>query len=129
MILDDHFNFIQTQVLTETGDSFKGVMGLGNTASPDLWLKDGIYSMWNSPDPVQPADGEMPGKNSHGTYPFYMGRKAQDSWFGVYTNLAAAQDWEIKNDKVKGSVNIKISAAGGVGDILLMSASTPEKIT
>ena len=42
----------------------------------------------------------------YGVNPFYMGMAPDSSWFGVFTNLAAAQDWWIKNNATSGDVGI-----------------------
>lgn len=46
-----------------------------------------------------------------------MFRHNTTSWAGVYTNLAQAQDWIIKNDKENGFINVHLMAAGGPADI------------
>lgn len=71
------------------------MLGLDQVSS-DLFLKDGVYSLWayDTADPVE--DGKPPGKNMYGTHPFYMAKAPQDTtpkstgWFGVFTNLANA---------------------------------------
>ena len=65
----------------------------------------------------------------YGTHPFYMAKATDETWFGVYTNLAAAQDWWIKNDMTNGDVIIKTYAAGGLGDVTFMFASNPDTIS
>jgi len=47
--------------------------------------------------------------------------KAEDrTWFGIYYNLVAAQDWYVRNDIGNGKVTLKLRAAGGTGDIFIM---------
>lgn len=103
-------------------------MGLSEQFSNNLFLPDGVYSLWSrdQPDPVQ--DGKAPGKNMYGTHPFYMARAHDESWFGVFTNLAAAQDWWIKNKADTGLVDVQTYAAGGVGDIYIMMDQTPDLV-
>jgi hypothetical protein len=95
--LKEHFNYISSQVHVKSGDDFKGIMGLAERTVSDLFLKDGIYALWSRDQPGVEEDGKLPGKNWYGVHPFFMGRASDDTWFGVYTNLAAAQDWTIKN--------------------------------
>jgi hypothetical protein len=65
-------------------------MGLSERVSNDLFLKDGVYSLWSF-DTANPIEtGKAPGNNMYGTHPFYMARSSDDSWFGVFTNLANA---------------------------------------
>ena len=59
----------------ESGYSSVGnIMGLGDQVAGDLFLGDGIYSLWTRdiPSPVQ--DGKLPGKNLYGVHPFYMAK-------------------------------------------------------
>jgi hypothetical protein len=78
--------------------NFRGIFGLFEQVSNDLFMPDGIYTLWSRdiPDPVQ--TGKLPGQNMYGVHPFYMGRATDNSWFGVFQNNAAAQDWIVKND-------------------------------
>jgi hypothetical protein len=65
-------------------------MGLSERVSNDVFLQDGVYSLW-SLDTANPVEtGKSPGNNLYGTHPFYMGRSTDNSWFGVFTNLANA---------------------------------------
>jgi len=43
-------------------DDFRGVMGLGERSQDQLFLKDGIYSMWSVDMGTRPEDGKSPGK-------------------------------------------------------------------
>ena len=81
-------NFMDTTAVTKVGS--KGVMGLFERVSSDLFLRDGVYSLWSldTANPVETA--KPPGNNLYGTHPIYMGMAPDDTWFGVYTNLAAA---------------------------------------
>ena len=81
--------------------------------------------MWNRDIPLTDDDGKPPGKNEYGTHPFFMYKNTPQSWIGVYTNLAAAQDWYIKNDKTTGKVNVTMIGAGGLGDIYFIVDNTP----
>jgi hypothetical protein len=91
MILSQYLNVIDTTAVTKKGS--KGIMGLFERVSTDLFLQDGVFSLWNfdTADPVE--TGKLPGNNLYGTHPYYMGKASDDTWFGVFTNLAAAQDW------------------------------------
>lgn len=129
LVLKEHFNYISTQVHTKSGTDFKGIMGLAERTVSDLFLPDGIYTLWSrdSANPVE--DGKLPGKNLYGVHPFYMAKATDDRWFGVYTNLAAAQDWKIKNDNSNGNVDVTVTAAGGLGDLYFLTGATPEEVT
>jgi len=54
--------------------------------------------LWTRDQPSPIADGKLPGKNLYGVHPYYMAKATDGNWFGVYTNLAQAQDWWVKND-------------------------------
>ena len=56
----------------------------------------------------------------YGTHPFYMFRHDTESYVGVFTKLAHAQDWYITNHKDTGLIDIKTIATGGLGDIYVM---------
>lgn len=58
-----------------------------------------------------------------------MAAANNDAWFGVYQNVANAQDWVIKNDKGSGLVGIDFFATGGVGDITVILADNPNEVT
>jgi hypothetical protein len=91
MILGQYLNVIDTTAVTKKGS--KGVMGLFERVSSDLFLPDGVFSLWSF-DTANPVEtGKPPGNNLYGTHPYYMGQASDDTWFGVFTNLAAAQDW------------------------------------
>ena len=98
MIYDDYLNWIKVHVVTETGDKFKGIFGLGERASFDFFYKDGVYSMWTRDVPTPIDFGTSPSSNMYGTHPYYMYKHKSNAWVGVLYKLAAAQDWWIKND-------------------------------
>jgi len=58
-----------------------------------------------------------------------MAKAVDKTWFGVYTNLASAQDWWIANNNVTGNVAVTTIAAGGLGDIFIMRGPGPNEIT
>lgn len=99
-------NSIQTKLKTLKGDQFTGIFGLGERANKDFFFQDGIYTSWTRDHPIFDEDGRAPSKGLYGTHPFYMFRHNVTSWVGVYTNLAQAQDWTIKNDKENGYINV-----------------------
>src|ERR1700761_4665791 len=100
MLFDQNLNIITAQHNTTQGDNFKGIFGLGERVQgDDLFYKDGIYSMWNRDVPMPGDTGKPPGANVYGTHPFYMFKNAINSWVGVFTNLAAAKDWIVLNNK------------------------------
>lgn len=110
-------------------------MGLSEHVQSKLFLDDGVYSLWNRDVPDPPQTGTLPAQNMYGSHPFYMFKQEDEKWHGVYTNLAAATDWWIKNsgdqyasDK-KHYVNITAFAAGGLGDMYLFSANSPNTLT
>lgn len=132
VVLVDYLNVISGKAKTyhdaEEG-SFKGIMGLAERVVTDLFLPDGVYSLWSRDTASPVEDGKLPGKNMYGTHPFYMAKASDKTWFGVYTNLAAAQDWWIKNTPATGEVAIKTYAAGGLGDVYFMFGATPDAVT
>ena len=126
--LTEYFNYIEASALTDS-TNYQGVMGLSEQISDQLFLKDGVYSLWamDQSDPIQ--DQKPPGKNMYNVQPYYMARATDQSWFGVYTNIANAQDWWIKNDNATGVVKVKFYATGGVGDLYILQSTEPEKVT
>jgi hypothetical protein len=44
--LGEYFSHIDATVIVDS-DHFKGVMGIFEQTTSDLFLKDGIYSLWN----------------------------------------------------------------------------------
>lgn len=51
------------------------------------------------------------------------------TWFGVYTNLASAQDWWISNDNETGMINLTMIATGGIADITIVFGDDPIMVT
>jgi alpha-glucosidase (family GH31 glycosyl hydrolase) len=51
------------------------------------------------------------------------------TWFGVYTNLANAQDWWIANDNETGMINLTMIATGGIADITIVFGDDPIEVT
>jgi len=111
-----------------------GILGLSEQIASDLFLKDGVYSLWARDDADPAEDGKPPGKNMYGTHPFYMAKAPLDTspvfaWYGIFTNLANAQDWWIKNTESSGDVAIETIATGGLGDLYIMMGESPEAVT
>ena len=96
MVLGDYLNVIAGIAHTKAGDSFKGIMGLADRTG-DLFLDDGVYSLWSRSKKTTKDIDKIHYTSSTGVHPFYMAKASDDSWYGVYTNLANAQDWWIEN--------------------------------
>jgi len=64
----------------------------------------------------------------YGVNPFVMGRAKDKTWFGVFNDNAAAQDWWIKNDASTGDVSIKTIATGGAGDLFFMVGAFAQNV-
>ena len=129
MVLSKYLNFMDTTAITKKGS--KGVMGLFERVASDLFLPDGVFSLWSldTANPVETA--KPPGNNLYGTHPIYMGMASDDTWFGVYTNLAAAQDWWLKTDETGPNRNVAINtyAVGGAGDLYFMMGADANEVT
>jgi hypothetical protein len=54
-----------------------------------------------------------------------MGKASDNTWFGIFANLIAAQDWYIKNNLMASDVSLKCKAAGGVADLFFMMEGEP----
>jgi hypothetical protein len=50
--------------------------------------------------------------------------KSTTGWFGVFSNVVAAQDWKIKRQTIKTDISVTQSATGGLGDMFFMIAPT-----
>lgn len=53
------------------GDVFYGIMGLTDRTGTDLFVPDGVYSLWTR-DSREKESGKLPAKNSYSVHPFYM---------------------------------------------------------
>ena len=116
LILQTHFNYINATAFVDK-DNFKGILGLlDQPADPSLFIPDGKYTLWNR-------------KEQHATHPFWMAKSQNSSWFGVFHNNIAAQDWVIKNDPDNGKVSVTTTSAGGVADIFIFVGPKPDNIT
>jgi hypothetical protein len=71
MILSQYLNVIDSTAVTKKGS--KGIMGLFERVSSDLFLPDGVFSLWtfDTANPIETA--KPPGNNLYGTHPYYMG--------------------------------------------------------
>lgn len=117
----DYTNHINAVVNTYSGkglkEEFKGLIGPSfQEKTDDLFLKTGTYSLWTNE------------KNS-AVHPFFMGKAEDRTWFGIYYNLVAAQDWYVRNDIGNGVVSLKMRAAGGTGDLFFMMEDLPQNVT
>ena len=127
MVLTEYLNYFNTYPLVKISDFFKGIIGIGDRVSNNLFLETGVYSLW-SRDAADPVDTrKSPGNNMYGTNPFYMAKAIDDSWYGVFTNLANAQDWHVYNPG--GIANIATYATGGIVDMYIMTGAGPDEIT
>ena len=98
VILTEFLNQIRGTVKVKGGADFKGIMGLAERTVTDLFLPDGVYGLWSRDSPNPEEKGTFPSSNMYGVHPFYMARASDDSWFGVFTAVAAAEDWNVTND-------------------------------
>jgi hypothetical protein len=128
MSFGEYINVIQGKAHAYVGTDgigFKGMMGLSQQTTSDLFLDDGMYSLW-SRDPVDPQETvRNPDQNAYSTHPYIMGKDKGNGWFGMFANNAAAQDWWIKNNATTGDVDVKIMATGGVGDLYFFQGRNP----
>jgi hypothetical protein len=100
IIYDSYLNWVGMRAFTESkGDSFKGVMGLGERTQKSMFYGDGVYSMWNYDQSSKLESGVPPGDQSYSTHPFFMWKHSANKWVGVFFKQAHAQDWIIENDK------------------------------
>lgn len=102
---------------------------MAERTSNDLFLGDGVYSLWTRDEPNPIERGELPASNNYGVHPFYMTQANDSSWFGVYTNLAHAQDWWIANDNVTGVTSLSTIATGGILDVSFVFGDNPIEVT
>ena len=104
-------------------------MGLAERTSNDLFLPTGVYSLWSRDIPNPVEKGELPASNLYGVHPFYMAPATDGTWYGVYTNLAHAQDWWVTNDNTTGITNLTTIATGGIADISIVFGANPIEVT
>lgn len=112
-------NYIDTTAFT-ANYPMNGIIGALEQDS--MFLKDGMYSLW-----THAPDQEKSNTNGYTVNPFFMA-KSRNGWFGVFINNAAAQDWNVFNDPMEGQTRLTIRATGGVGDIFVLLANTPELV-
>jgi Galactose mutarotase-like len=90
MMFDSYYNYINVEANTPTGNDFRGVFGLGERASKDFFLQNGVYTMWSRDQPTPDETGTLPGNNMYGTHPYFMYKHKKDAWVGVLYKLAHA---------------------------------------
>jgi hypothetical protein len=53
-VYDSYVNWVgMTALTTMKGDNYRGVLGLGERSSDNLFFQDGIYSMWAYDEPTK----------------------------------------------------------------------------
>jgi len=73
IVLNDYVNVFRTGVYTRyQGGYARRIMGLSEQVAKDLFLDDGVYSLWSRDVASPPQTGTLPGQNMYGTHPFYM---------------------------------------------------------
>ena len=75
MVFDSYLNWVNVETY-QNNSEFKGILGLGERNSKDLFFKDGVYSLWTKDSGNPDEDGKKPGKQVYGVHPFYMYRHA-----------------------------------------------------
>lgn len=129
IIQAQYLNVIKSRPTTKLDEDFNGMIGLFERTTENIFIESGVYSLW-ALDAANPAEtGNLPASNLYGVHPFYMIQSPDDSWLGVYTNLAHAQDWIVDNDDVNGQVNLTSIATGGIADITLLFGTDPHNVT
>jgi len=127
-MLNQYLNTWEGHFNTRPSPNFNGIMGLPDQTNGDLFLGTGTYSLWNR-EAAEPVEtGKYPSENTYGSVPFVMGAATANVWFGLYSNVAAAQDWEITNEESSGLVEISMFAAGGRGDITVIQGADPNAV-
>jgi hypothetical protein len=75
MLFDEYLNWVNLVAYgqaTETEEDFKGIIGLGERAQKDFFMKSGVYSIWARDIDNPTENGKLPGKQTYGSHPFYM---------------------------------------------------------
>jgi hypothetical protein len=71
LMLREYLNEINSKVYTTTDPAYAQnggrLMGLGDRVTTDLFLPDGVWSLWNRGQPILLEDGKLPDKNIYGT--------------------------------------------------------------
>ena len=124
MILDQQLNYYEMTLYAQTD-----IIGIGERVQSSLFYPDGVYTMWNMDRGMPFENGKPPGTNTYGTHPFFMYQSSKDTWVGVFTKSAAAQDWYIKNDRYSNITNITFIAAGGLSDLYFIIDQTPNLVS
>ena len=124
--LTEYFNLRVGQVYTLANSP--GILGLGEQVTDDIYVKDGVYGFWSRDVGDPKSTSKLPTTNMYGTHPFFMGQGTDSNWFGVFTNLAAAQEWWVTNHKDTGIVDLTTAAAGGVMDMFFMFGKNPNEV-
>lgn len=102
IIQENLLNIIKSRPTTKIDADFQGMIGLFERTTDNIFIESGVYSLWSRDAASPETTGNLPASNTYGVHPFYMIQSPDDSWLGVYTNLAHAQDWVVNNDNVNG---------------------------
>lgn len=81
---DSHLNFWDVDIYNDGN-----LIGLGDQTSDSMFLKDGVYSLWQRMG-GETADQKLPGKNAAGVEPFVISASATMPSVGFFSNSAAA---------------------------------------
>ena len=131
IVFDEFFNYLDATVQLET-QMGNGLLGLGDRADDTVFLRDGVYSMYNRDKAIQKTDPTLLGQNSFSTFPFYMGMLNDSSWLGVYHTNLGAQDWYLSHNKTTGEARVETYAQGSYplrGGIYLIFGDSPDHVS
>jgi len=115
LMLADYLNMLNFTAHTTNATSKFGFTSLLAISSPDLWLKEGKFTLWTR-------------EEAEGVDTFMFGKHAENGWFGHFINSASAQQWNVTHQAEDGLIKLNYIAAGGAGDILFFKGFAPMEI-
>ena len=99
-----------TALIESTGHLF----GLGERVG-DLFLEEGVYTIWNRDEPSPIENSQRPGNNIYGTHPIYFSHTSDNNlYFAVFDHNVGAQDYLIR--KVNKKYEITSIKTSGITD-------------
>jgi alpha-glucosidase (family GH31 glycosyl hydrolase) len=126
-MVSDNYQYFEAYAYYSDKAAKEGVIATFGQRSGDLFVKDGVYGMWTKDEAIKYSFNAAE-QNMQSVHPFFMAQISDGSWYGVYSNVAAAQEWELVNESKNNRVKIKVNALGGAGDFYFMFGKDPNEV-
>ena len=118
--------YIEVELLIASNGQY---WGLGDRATPDLWLSPGIYTSYAFDTPTPIETGKVPGNNMYGVHSVLFTRLLNGRWLALFNNNANAQDWILENSgNATFPLRSRFVSIGGVVDMYVITGESIQEV-